>query len=160
MMELTSRNLIDLGLKRKTAIGCVVAASYLLGIPSARNLEFFGNQDFVWGIALMISGVFVAVAVLRHGITKLREKEVLQNKNDWNLGPWWDKVVSYVVPTLGVALLIWWLSLAATVYAPDDWYNPFSPYSVMTCFLQWGVVLMVLWWLNSWMAGRIVKQVD
>ena len=114
--------MIDIGLRRKTAIGCVVAASYLLGIPSARNLEFFGNQDFVWGIALMISGVFVAVAVLRYGITKLREKEVLQNGDDWNLGPWWDKVVSFVVPTLGVALLIWWLSLAATIYAPDDWY--------------------------------------
>ncbi len=160
MMELTSRNLIDLGLKRKTAIGCVVAASYLLGIPSARNLEFFGNQDFVWGIALMISGVFVAVAVLRHGITKLREKEVLQNGDDWNLGAWWDKVVSFVVPTLGVALLVWWLSLAATVYAPDDWYNPLSPYSVMTCFVQWGVVLMALWWLNGWMAGRLEKQAD
>lgn len=160
MMELTSRNLIDLGLTRKTAIGCVVLASYLFGIPSARNLEFFGNQDFVWGIALMISGVFVAVAVLRFGVANLREKEVLLNRQDWNLGPWWDKVVSFVVPTLGITLLIWWLSLSATVYAPNDWYNPLSPYSIMTCLVQWGVVLIALFCLNGWIAGRIGEQQD
>ena len=160
MMELTSRNLIDLGLKRKTAIVCVAGVSYIMGIPSARNLDLFGNQDFVWGVALMISGIFVAVAVMRYGVTVLREKEVLQNENDWDLGAWWDRNIKFVVPMLGIALLIWWLSLSATVYAPDDWYNPLSPYSVMTCLVQWGAVLAVLWWLNSWMADRIQSQTD
>ncbi|MCH2447372.1 MAG: sodium-dependent transporter, partial [Candidatus Marinimicrobia bacterium] len=160
MMELTSRNLIDLGLKRKTAIVCVAVVSYLLGIPSARNLVLFGNQDFVWGVALMISGIFVAVAVMRYGVTVLREKEVLQNKNDWDLGAWWDKNIKFIVPILGIALLVWWLSLSATVYAPDDWYNPMSPYSVMTCLVQWGAVLAMLLWLNRWMAERIQSHTD
>ena len=97
MMELSSRNLIDFGLKRKTAIACVAGVSYIMGIPSARNLDLFGNQDFVWGVALMISGVFVAVAVMRYGVTSLREKEVLQNENDWNLSTWWDKNIKFVV---------------------------------------------------------------
>ena len=61
-----------------------------MGIPSARNLDLFSNQDFVWGIALMISGVFVAVAVMRYAVTLLREREKMQNENDWNLSGWWD----------------------------------------------------------------------
>ena len=88
------------------------------------------------------------------------EKEVLQNKNDWDLGAWWDKNIKFIVPILGIALLVWWLSLSATVYAPDDWYNPMSPYSVMTCLVQWGAVLAMLLWLNRWMAERIQSHTD
>jgi len=158
MLELTSRNLIDFGLKRSTAIGCVVGVSYLLGIPSARNLDLLGNQDFVWGVALMISGIFVAIAVIRYGVTTLREKEVPAHGDDWTLGAWWDTVIRVVVPVLGVTLLIWWLSLSATVYAPDDWYDPTSYYSVMTCLVQWGAVLALLFCLNNWMARRTLRQ--
>jgi NSS family neurotransmitter:Na+ symporter len=46
-----------------------VGLSYLLGIPSARNLNILSNQDFVWGLALMISGAFVAFMVIRYGQT-------------------------------------------------------------------------------------------
>ena len=38
---------------------------------------------------------------------------------------------------------------SATVYAPDEWYNPLLPYSVMTCLVQWGAVLTVLWAAES-----------
>ena len=125
---------------------------------SARNLEFFGNQDFVWGIALMISGVFIAIAVLYKGISDLRIKEIIDNKDDWDLGQWWDKTVTFIVPTLGATLFLWWLSLSATVYAPQDWYNPFSPYSVMTCIVQWGIVLAALFLLNKWIVSSILSQ--
>ena len=27
----------------------------------------------------------------------------------------------------------------ATTFAPDTWHDPFEPYSVMTCFVQWGI---------------------
>ena len=158
MIELSCRNLVDLGLKRKKAIILLIPICYLFGMLSARNLEFFGNQDFVWGIALMISGVFIAIAVLYKGISDLRIKEIIDNKDDWDLGQWWDKTVTFIVPTLGVTLFLWWLSLSATVYAPQDWYNPFSPYSVMTCIVQWGIVLAALFLLNKWMVSSILSQ--
>lgn len=157
MLELANRNLIDLGMKRSSAIISVILASFLLGIPSARSVDLLGNQDFVWGIALMISGVFVAIAVIKYGVTRLRKEEVLQNGNDWRLGNWWGSVIRFIVPTLGFVLLIWWLTLSATIYAPDDWFNPFSPYSVMTCLVQWGLMFGLLLSLNKWMAGRVLN---
>ena len=143
-LELPTRVLIDSGLKRPTAILMVIGISYLLGIPSAINLGFLANQDFVWGLALMISGAFVTFAVLRYGITRLREEELtVVSDQDWILGSWWDKILGAFVPVAAGTLLLWWLYLSATIYSPDDWYNPFRPFSVMTCFVQWGIALAI-----------------
>jgi NSS family neurotransmitter:Na+ symporter len=46
-------------MKRSEAIMIVVAVVYLLGIPSARNLNLLSNQDFVRGVGLMLSGAFI-----------------------------------------------------------------------------------------------------
>src|SRR5690606_5531732 len=67
MIELATRVLMDAGLRRPQAIACVGLFGFVLGIPSALSLNFLGNQDFVWGVALMISGAFVAFAVIRYG---------------------------------------------------------------------------------------------
>jgi NSS family neurotransmitter:Na+ symporter len=135
----------------------VIGISYLLGIPSAINLGFLANQDFVWGLALMISGAFVTFAVLRYGITRLREEELtVVGDQDWVLGSWWDKILGTFVPFAAGILLLWWLYLSATVYSPDDWYNPFRPFSVMTCLLQWGIALGLFILYNN----RIVNQFE
>jgi len=68
-LELTVRVFIDGGMKRSASIALVVGLSYLLGIPSARNINILSNQDFVWGLALMLSGAFVAFMVIRYGQT-------------------------------------------------------------------------------------------
>ena len=86
----------------------------------------------------MISGALVTIAVLRYGITRLREEELTNvGEDDWVLGSWWDTVLGKFVPAAAGILLLWWLYLSATVYSPNDWYNPFRPYSVMTCLVQW-----------------------
>lgn len=76
MIELASRVFVDLGLPRPKAVGAVCSVGFLLGLPSAVNLSFFSNQDFVWGVALMISGAFVATAVLRYGARRFRTEVV------------------------------------------------------------------------------------
>jgi NSS family neurotransmitter:Na+ symporter len=159
MLELSTRVLVDAGLRRGTAIGFVVAVCYLLGIPSARSLNFLSNQDHVWGIALMISGAFVAFAILRLGMKKLRREDLTLVENDWRLGRWWDLALKYFVPSAAVILLVWYLSLSATVYAPDQWYNPFNPFSVMTCFLQWFLMLGLFLSFNRWIARRCVSAI-
>ncbi len=148
MLELQARVLMDAGLARSTAVLLATVLSYLLGIPSALSLSFFGNQDFVWGVALMISGAFVAFAVTRYGCSRLRREEMSSAAGDLSLGRWWDVSMKYCVPVGAALLLMWWLFLSATVYAPDQWYDPLLPYSVMTCLLQWGVVLILLWLFN------------
>ncbi|MEM1095824.1 MAG: sodium-dependent transporter [Bacteroidota bacterium] len=158
MIELATRLFVDGGLSRQTAIGAVAGIGFVLGIPSAINLNFFGNQDFVWGVALMISGGFVAFAVMRYGVSAFR-KEELTNDGDWHAGRGWEVLIQYLVPLQAVVLLGWWLWRSATEYAPDSWYNPLDPYSVMTCLVQWSVVLIILVILNKWMVSKTMRSV-
>ncbi len=153
MIELASRALVDFGLPRPRAVATVAGVGFLLGVPSALDLNFFANQDFVWGVALMLSGAFVAVAVSRYGIIRLREE--LATPEDWRIPSAWGFTIRVLVPLQAVVLLVWWLGLAATVYAPETWYNPFDPFSPMTCLVQWGIALAVFVALNRWMVRRL-----
>jgi NSS family neurotransmitter:Na+ symporter len=117
------------------------------------SVDFLSNQDFVWGVALMLSGGLVAFAVVRYGAARLRQTEILASGKDLNIGVWWDAMMRFFVPCAATVLLVWWLSLSATVYAPNDWYDPFNPSSVMTCLVQWGLAAAVFLALNRWLAG-------
>jgi len=148
-LELPARVLIDAGMKRSSAVITVGVGGYVLGIPSALYLNFLGNQDFVWGVALAISGALIAFAVVRHGAGKIRREEILADRNDWKLGRWWEVVLKYFVPLAALVLLIGFFTAE-----PGQWYNPFQPFSAMTCLVQWSLVLVVLLALNRWLARR------
>jgi NSS family neurotransmitter:Na+ symporter len=154
MIELSTRVLVDFGVARRQALLAVCIGGFTLGIPSAINLEFFANQDFVWGVGLMISGAFIAFAVIRHGAARFREETIDGQEGDWNAGRPWDTALRFVIPALAIVLLGWWLYQAASVYAPERWFDPFEPFSVMTVLAQWGVVLVVFIAFNRWMARR------
>jgi NSS family neurotransmitter:Na+ symporter len=143
MLELASRTLVDRGIKRRQAVLIVAAVVYLLGIPSAMSLNILSNQDFVWGLGLMVSGVFIAFFLIKYGLSKLRE-ETERAPGDWPLGRWWEYLIRYFVPSAGIILLIWWLWLTITEFAPGEWFNPLNPFSLMTVLLQWGIVLGLL----------------
>lgn len=153
MIELATRMFVDAGLSRKNALATVGVVGFLFGVPSALSLDFLGNQDFVWGVALMISGAFIAFSVMKFGVNKFAVELNEALTGDWTLGIVWKNLIRWVVPLQAVILLVWWMGLAATVYAPDDWMNPVNPYSVMTCVVQWGLVLLVLIALNRRLAG-------
>ena len=154
MIELATRVLVDAGMLRRRAVAAVAVAGFVLGLPSALSVDVLGNQDFVWGVALMISGAFVAFAVIRYGAARFRRDVISGGEADWEAGRVWEVLIARVVPALAVVLLAWWLYLAAAVYAPDTWYDPFEPYSVMTCLVQWGVALGLLLAFNRALARR------
>lgn len=156
MIELATRVLIDAGIRRTRAIAAVGTIGFILGIPSAVHLGFLGNQDFVWGIALMISGAFVAAAVIRYGPDRFVREAIAAEEHDWNVGTIWTRLIKYAVPLQAIILLVWWLYQSASVYAPDTWYNPVEPYSVMTCLVQWGLALTLFVALNR----RIVQRTE
>jgi NSS family neurotransmitter:Na+ symporter len=148
MVELAARTLVDFGVKRSRALLFVVIGGFLAGIPSAVNLSFFANQDNVWGVALMVSGAFVAFVSVRYGLTRLRVE--VYDKTDWPLPGVWNVLIRWVVPTLAIVLLVWWLSFALE----GEWYDPFREYSIGTFVLQWGLVLAACVAFNRWMARR------
>jgi NSS family neurotransmitter:Na+ symporter len=157
MIELATRVLVDSGVRRTRAIAAVGIIGFILGVPSAMHLGFLGNQDFVWGVALMISGAFVAAAVMRFGPERFIREVISVTDNDWQVGPIWERLIKYAVPLQATILLVWWLYLSASTYAPETWYNPFEPYSVMTCLVQWGVAMTLFVVLNKWIVRRNVE---
>jgi len=153
-LELPTRVFIDAGMNRPKAIGMVVGISYLLGIPSAINLNILSNQDFVWGVALMISGAFVAFIVIRNGVEKMREEYLLGRGDDWAVSKMWVYVVKYIIPTAAVVLLAWWLSQSVD----ENWYDPIQPASLMTVLLQWAFILLLLIAGNRWIVGHMTGR--
>lgn len=143
MVELAARTLVDHGIERGRAVVITGLVGFLLGVPSALDLDILGNQDFVWGVALMISGLFVALLARDAGLETIRQRLAARD-GEWDPGRAWVFILKYAVPTLAVVLLAWWLYLSATAYAPDTWWNPLDTYSVATCVMQWGVAIGVL----------------
>jgi NSS family neurotransmitter:Na+ symporter len=152
MIELASRVLQDMGLPRGRAIGIVGVAGVLCGVPSALNMAVFQNQDFVWGVGLMLSGFFFAVAVLRYGVTDWREKFINTGYSDIRVGAWWDWAIRLVVVE-AVVLIVWWfVQVAGEGWAAN--LDPLSTANIGTTLLQWAIVLGVLLGLNRLLVKR------
>ncbi len=156
MVELGTRVLIDAGVARAPAVRLVAAAAVVCGAPSAVSLAVFENQDWVWGLALMISGLFIAVAAIRYGVDRFREELVNTHAGGRRAGRLWAWILKYLVPVEFAAMFAWWMYQAATVYDPEGWWNPLRIYSVGTCVAQWGIALAVLRAFNRRLAARSV----
>ena len=155
MIELASRILIDLGLTRSRAIMIVGSAGFLLGIPSAMRIGIFQNQDWVWGVGLMLSGFFFAFAVIRYGVTKWRETFINTPDSDVRIGSWWDWAMRLVMVE-AVVLMVWWLWQAgAGNFRSAETWTLFSPYNVGSVLIQFAVVILVLLAMNRWLVARI-----
>lgn len=160
MIELAVRVVVDYGASRQRAILLVGLVGFAFGIPSAMDLNILSNQDFVWGVGLIISGAFIAFAIIRSGATRFREEAIDNSPYDWRAGRKWQLLITVAVPVQAVSLLVWWLYQSAAVYAPTTWYDPFEPFSVMTCLVQWGVAMLVLGMLNNRLATRSLRNVS
>ena len=158
MIELATRILIDTGVPRKRAVTLVCGATIICGIPSAVSLDVFENQDWVWGIALMISGLFISLAATRYGQRRFREELINVEGNDLNVGRIYEWILKYLVPAEFVLMFSWWMYQAATVYDPEGWWNPVRVYSVGTCLAQWGVALFLLISFNRQMVRASTRE--
>jgi NSS family neurotransmitter:Na+ symporter len=159
MIELVTRSLIDFGWRRHQALVAIAVAGLCLGAPSALSLDFLHNQDWVWGVGLILSGLFFALAARRFGIERLRREVVNGEGADLRLGRWWSVVVAVLVPVEAVALMVWWL-WEAREWDPEGWLQPLRTDSVGTVLMQWGVALCALLLFNRWLtrSGRMIGQ--
>lgn len=153
MIELATRVFIDAGMERGRAIRIVGVLGFLLGVPSAIANPFLQNQDWVWAVALMVSGLFFAIAVITAGVRRFRETQLNHEDSDIRVGKWWDVVITTIVPLQAVILMVW-LLVDSAQGPPSEWLNPFKIYNVGTVLAQFAVVLAVLLALNKWIAAR------
>jgi neurotransmitter:Na+ symporter, NSS family len=152
MIELATRVLRDMGVPRTRAITMVGVTGFLLGIPSAVNASVFGNQDFVWGVGLMMSGLFFAAAVLRYGVTRFRETFINTPHSDVRIGGWWDWAIRFVV-VQALVLIVWWIWQVRTE-------NAWAAYGWANMAVQWAVAVTFFVALNGWMVRRTKPEED
>lgn len=160
MMELAARNVMDFGVSRRPAVIAITIVAFLGGIPSALSLDFFTNQDNVWGVGLLISGLFAAIAMMRYGLERARSE--LDADSDFRVRGWW-KVLVGLFPAMFVVVFGWFIYLS--VSDPEQtWYNPFKTFSVGTMVIQWGILVIVLLVLNNVITRKIgrgpLTQID
>jgi NSS family neurotransmitter:Na+ symporter len=153
MIELGSRVLRDMGMARDRSVWTVSVIGFLLGIPSAISIQVLHNQDWVWGVALMVSGLFFAIGVMVSGVRRFRQEQLNHPGSDVRIGRWWELVIGIVVPLEAFILLVWWL-WQARGWDPEGWLNPLGVENVGTVLFQWGVVLILLLAGNRWLAAR------
>lgn len=154
MIELASRVLVDTGVNRKNATIAVCITGFLFGLPSAISTDFLVNQDTVWGIGLLVSGAFMAFAIIKFNPGRFRSELVNVEERTYTLGKWWEVVIKYVVPIEVITLLAWWIWQSASV---DNWYDPFSTFSLATVLLQWGVALALFILYNRKIAEKTAE---
>jgi len=155
MIELASRILRDLGMSRRAAVATVGIAGLTFGVPSALDIRFFRNQDFVWSVGLMLSGFFLAFAVLRYGVTRWRREFINTPDSDVRIGSWWDWTIR-LVAVEAVVLVVWWF-LQARAEGWLETFHPFREFNMGTTLFQWAVVLVVFLVANGWLVRRTLQ---
>ncbi|MFQ5526898.1 MAG: sodium-dependent transporter [Thermoanaerobaculia bacterium] len=157
MLELITRIFIDAGFTRKKALLAVGLATLWFGAPSAFSLDFLHNQDWVWGVGLMVSGLFFALAARKYGVEKIRSEIVNAEGCDLRIGRWWNFVISVVVPIEAVVLTVWWL-WEARGWDPEGWLDPFGSATVGTVLVQFAIALVGLILLDRWLVARRLES--
>ena len=157
MIEVGVLNLQNAGMSRKKATIWTCGVGFLAGVPSAYSLAFLDNQDWVWGVALLISGLFVAIAMMRYGVEKARNEDINHQWADIHVGKWWSYCIQ-LFPVMFTLVFGWWVWQAIGWY-PDNWWAPFEVFSVGTMVFQWAIVLIVAYFANDWLANKIGKGI-
>ena len=156
MVELATRTMIDFGMRRKKALIIVASAGMLLGIPSAIDLNFLANQDWVWGVGLILSGAFISFSIIRYGVDKFRTEVINGFGSDVKIGKWYNFVIGILVPVQVVVLISWWL--ISSISWDPEWWNPFHAENLGTVLFQWGIIIAVFIILNKTMVKNIFNE--
>ncbi|KAM3188501.1 hypothetical protein ACTXT7_000055 [Hymenolepis weldensis] len=125
-------------MRRRWATIAALLLSFLVGVPSALSIDILSNQDFVWGFALILSGLCFCILVISYNPFKFRK--VIVNDfgiNDWNLPYFFVFIIAGLVPLEALGLIIWW---AYTNIASTKWYE-LAAESLASTFLEWSILL-------------------
>ncbi|MBN1294161.1 MAG: sodium-dependent transporter [Candidatus Latescibacteria bacterium] len=160
MIEMVVRNLIDLGLNRTKATIAVTFFIALCGSPSALNSAFFDNQDWVWGLGLLINGLFFTFVVRHYGVRRFREQVInIPDSKDIKLGIIFEPLILWIIPIQFVLLIGWWFYQSLT-WDPINWWNPASTFSIGTCLFQWGFAAVLVIILGSYLDSKLKKSTE
>ncbi len=166
MVELGARTLEDFGLSRSRAVFWTFLVGALAGTPSALSLDVFSNQDWVWGVGLIVSGGLIALTVVGYGVERYWKEAVAGPENSTESGAAFRFAITVLIPIQFIGLLAWWFwqawgwtaggegEVKETAARWAEWLDPFTLHSVGTCLVQWAVVIVLLKLFNGWLVRR------
>ncbi len=159
MIELAVRSLMDFGWSRKKSTLFVWLIAFVLGAPSAIDIDFFQRQDWAWGVGLLLSGFFVAFTAIKYGVSKFREQLVNVKENDIHIGKWYEIAIKYLIPIQFIVLIGWWFYQIFPTSTPEaplsfgerlwQWFDPTGVFSMGTCLVHWGVIIALFMIFNK-----------
>jgi NSS family neurotransmitter:Na+ symporter len=161
LIELGVRNIMDMGLSRAKSLLIISLATFICGVPSALTISFFKNQDWVWGVGLLVSGIFFAYAAVRYGVDRLRREHINAEGTDVQIGRWFNLFVPVLIPAEFVGMLGWWFYIGWVIIRGEAesfggrliaWLQPFRVENVGTCLFQWALAIIVFVILNKALA--------
>ena len=105
----------------------------------------------------MLSGAFMAFAVLKYGVHRFRAEQLNFPESDLHVGRWYGFLMRFAIPAQVFVLITWWF--AQVIQAdPAHWWNPFAAESVGTCFFQWTLVISIFLAANRTIVGRTLRK--
>ncbi|MDO9508422.1 MAG: sodium-dependent transporter [Thermovirgaceae bacterium] len=160
MVELGVRLLMDMGWQRhKAAIAAGIGIT-VLGLPSSWSMSFLDNQDWVWGVGLLFSGLLFSFAAMKIGMQKIWDEHIAPD-SDLH-APWMWKLLM-LFPLWFVIIFGWWIKQAASWY-PDTYMKwlPISEYTftVGTMLYQWAIVVVLALVMNNWLADKSIVKFE
>ncbi len=160
MLELFILILSDLNIPRKRAVLWVGGICMIMGLPSAWSLDFFNNQDWVWGIGLIISGLFIIFSVLKTGARRFKE-QFIDKDSDFQVNTTYFVITITLNAAFALLLIYWWMSRG---YDENPWFSPegnwnvWSVYSNASIVTQWAAVIIMGILLNKLLYKKFVAN--
>ena len=158
MVELGCRNLMDMGFSRPKATMFVTAFFLVVGSWSALDNGIFENQDMVWGVALLMVGLFYSMAAMKVGVEKLW-KEDIAPCSDMHVKWMWTVIKFF--PVEFALVWGWWFYQSMTWY-PGEWFKfwPLQKYAYTpgSMVVEWTLLAVILFILNGAMAKKLVHS--
>ncbi len=159
MIELFARNVRNLNMPRRMTAIIMVICFIVFGLPSAMSHDFFGNQDWVWGVGLIVSGFFILFAVAKNN-PRLFKKEHIDKESDMKVSTSCFSILIFTNMALALVLIYWWMSqdYSATWFNEQGKWDLFGLYSNASTVTQWGIVILAGMLLNGFLHRKFVKK--
>ena len=117
------------------------------------------NQDFVWGTGLIVSGLMVAIVVMKFGVSRFRKELINTKYADIQIGKWWEYIIKYVFPI--EFILVFGFFIYEKLQDKND--SPIEGmglglFTIITMIVQWAMILIIfIFVLNNRVADATKK---
>src|SRR6056297_3092625 len=131
----------EMGITKKQAVVGAFFVLLVLGLPSAWNVDFLSNQDWVAGQMMLVGALFSCFAIYKFGAAEIRTKYLNNKYSGLHIGKWWEGAVKYLAPLTILIMFTWW-SWQSISWDPQ-WWNPLAVFSLATFVVQGALIILI-----------------